>query len=89
MKRFSYDKPPKFWEYNNQTVEDVGGYFVSPDQNKIPIIAVWENGVPIEDKEYSPVGSEEIIREKEELWTRLNQAYGEAYAKTENLPIDK
>jgi len=50
MKLLDFDTPPKFFEYNGQIVEDMGGYFLTPDGHKLPIVKVWEEGAPIGDE---------------------------------------
>lgn len=47
-RRKYFSGPPKFWEYEGELFEDVGGYLKNDDDTRhLPIIKVWEEGIPI------------------------------------------
>jgi len=41
------EKPPKWWRIDGKMAEDKGGYFLTEDNKKLPIVYVWENGTSI------------------------------------------
>jgi hypothetical protein len=45
----NHNKPPKYWRYEGEIVEDVGNCFQKKDGSKIAIVTVWENGTPLYD----------------------------------------
>lgn len=85
--------PPKFFEYEGKTVEDVGYFYQGPNGETIPILKVWEDGSPI-GKEVLVTREmlEEIFEDKKmmedqikksQMWQELKKVYGDALAETE------
>lgn len=80
--------PPKFFKYDEETVEDMGYFFQRSDGRKISIVEVWESGSPIgKEIEVSKKTIQEIFKdkkliedqiEKSQLWKKMKKIYGDA-----------